>query len=305
MLRKSSNVLGVVALAVICAMSQAQAQSTKGGAVRVAAESRADAHNLAMQVREHPVTDEMLKQPAASDWLMYSRTYDAQRFSPLDQIDRSNVGQLAEAWSEPLPAGNIESIPIVYRGVMYLIAPGGRGNSSGVWALDAATGEVLWKYTPPGSFTSRAKTLAIYQDMIYYTAPAARGEPAPVIALDAATGKVRWQTPTSPETQTSGAIVVDGKVLSGRTCNSERKNCFVEADDARTGKELWRFYTTPGKGEPGDASWGGAPAKGRRASTWGLPGTYDPVRNLIFWGVSNPMPNSRADRHGGNPYAIP
>ncbi|HEX5418586.1 MAG TPA: PQQ-binding-like beta-propeller repeat protein, partial [Gammaproteobacteria bacterium] len=64
------------------------------------------------------------------------------------------------------------------------------------------------------------------------------------------------------------------------------------------------FYTTPGKGEPGDASWGGAPAKGRRASTWGLPGTYDPVRGLIFWGVSNPMPNSRADRHGGNPYAI-
>jgi alcohol dehydrogenase (cytochrome c) len=262
--------------------------------------------DLAEGVTRFPVTEKMLENPDPADWLMYSRTYDAQRFSPLDQINRDNVGRLAKAWSVPLPGGVVENIPIVYRGVMYLITPGGRDGSSGVWALDAATGEVLWKYAPEGKVSSRSKTLSIYQDMIYYSAPAAApGEPSPVVALDAATGKVRWQTPTSRETHTSGTLVADGKVISGRTCNSARENCYIAAHDALTGREVWRFYTTPGQGEPGDSSWAGAPVNGRRASTWGLPGTYDAARGLIFWGISNPMPNTRAERHGGDSYAIP
>jgi alcohol dehydrogenase (cytochrome c) len=93
-------------------------------------------------------------------------------------------------------------------------------------------------------------------------------------------------------------------VISGRTCNSERTNCYIAAHDARTGAEVWRFHTAPGAGEPGDASWGGAPPDGRRAATWGMPGTYDPVRRLLYWGIANPMPNTRADRHGGDVDAI-
>src|SRR5690606_6581119 len=210
-----------------------------------------------------PVTDAMLRDPDPADWLMYSRTYDAQRFSPLDQIDRSNVGRLERAWTKPLPDGVIEVIPIVYRGVMYLVTPATREKSSAVWALDAATGELLWEHAPEGSFSSRLKALAIWGDMIYYTAPAAAGEPQPIVALDARTGAVRWQTTASVETHTAGAIVVDGKVLSGRTCNSARENCYIAAHDARTGEELWRFYTAPAAGEPGDESWGGAPVSGR------------------------------------------
>jgi alcohol dehydrogenase (cytochrome c) len=125
-----------------------------------------------------------------------------------------------------------------------------------------------------------------------------------VIALDAATGAVRWSTPVTRETHTSGAIVVEGNVVSGRTCNSVRENCYIAAHDAATGKEVWRFYTAPGDGDPGDASWGGAPADGRRAAAWGLPGSYDPVRRLLFWGIANPMPNTRAERHGGDADAI-
>jgi alcohol dehydrogenase (cytochrome c) len=292
--------LGLV-LAVWAACSVSYAQTAPAGM----AGERSPANALTRSIEKHPVTDAMLRHPDPADWLMYSRTYDAQRFSPLAQIDRSNVGTLVKAWSKPLPEGPIETIPLVYRGVMYLVTPGGRGRSSGVWALDAATGELLWQYQPDGNLSSRVKTLAIYGDMIYYTAPAPSGQPSPIVALDAATGKVRWQTPASPETHTSGAIVVDGKVISGRTCNTVRDNCYIAAHDARTGKELWRFHTTPGEGEPGDASWGGAPAKGRRASTWGLPGTFDPARGLLFWGISNPMPNTRAERHGGNAKAIP
>jgi alcohol dehydrogenase (cytochrome c) len=247
-----------------------------------------------------PVTDELLRNPDPADWLMYSRTYDAQRYSPLSLIDRDNVGSLALAWSKPLPEGPLEIIPLVYRGVMYLTTPGSRDAGSRVVALDATTGETLWEYVPPNNASSRIKSLAIYGDSIYYTAPAPSGEPNPVVALDAATGAVRWQTPVTVETHTAGSIVVEGKVISGRTCNTARSNCYIAAHDARTGKEAWRFYTSPGTGEPGDDSWGGKPVDERRAAAWGLPGTYDPVRRLVYWGIANPMPNTRAERHGGN-----
>src|SRR5690606_14127922 len=105
-----------------------------------------------------PVTDEMLRNPDPADWLMYSRTYDAQRFSPLDQIHRGNVARLEKAWSTPRPDGVIEIIPIVYRGVMYLTTPGGRDGASAVRALDAATGDLLWEYQPDGFLSSRIKT---------------------------------------------------------------------------------------------------------------------------------------------------
>jgi alcohol dehydrogenase (cytochrome c) len=270
-----------------------------------AAQSAADNAKLLRGVADAPVTDAMLREPDPADWLMYSRTYDAQRFSPLAQIDRDNVGTLQRAWTKPLPAGPLEIVPLVHRGVMYLTTPGSRDGGSRVIALNAATGETLWEYVPPDSASSRIKALAIYGDLIYYTAPAPNGQANPVIALDAATGAVRWQTPVTVEAHTAGAIVVEGNVISGRACNTARSNCYIAAHDARTGKEAWRFYTSPGAGEPGDASWGGKPVDERRAAAWGLPGTYDPVRRLVYWGIANPMPNTRADRHGGNVDAIP
>ncbi len=133
---------------------------------------------------------------------------------------------------------------------MYLTTPGSRDGGSRVVALDAATGDTLWEYVPPDTASSRIKALAIYGDLIYYTAPAPSGEPNPVIALDAATGEVRWQTPVSVETHTAGAIVVEGKVISGRACNTARSNCYIAAHDALTGKEAWRFHTSPPPASP-------------------------------------------------------
>ena len=71
-----------------------------------------------------PVTDAVLANPDPGDWLMLNRTFDQQRFSPLNQINKGNVGQLRMAWTRGLPAGTQESVPIVYRGIMYLYAPG-------------------------------------------------------------------------------------------------------------------------------------------------------------------------------------
>jgi alcohol dehydrogenase (cytochrome c) len=241
-----------------------------------------------------PVTEEMLSQPAPEDWLMYSRTYDAQRFSPLKEITRDNVGRLQQVFKRELGAGIQESIPIVYRGVLYVAAPG-----ASVLALDATTGDVLWEHKRPGGGSSRTKALAIYEDLVFYQSPDGF-----IVALDARTGAVRWET-ASTGNLISGVIVADGKVLSGRACGTERDNCYISAHDARTGREVWRFYTVPAAGDPGDASWGGAPPGGRLASPWGLAGGYDPERRLILWGIANPMPNTRAARHGGNARAIP
>ncbi len=233
---------------------------------------------------------------------MYSRTYDAQRYSPLNQINKQNVGRITQAWTKPLAAGSIEIIPIVHGGVMYVAVPvqvDGMTRTA-VQALDATNGNLIWEYMRPTGGASRSKTLGIFEDLIIFAAPDNF-----IVALDAGTGKMRWET-MSTGGLTSGTIVFGDKVLSGRTCNGARANCYIAAHDARTGKEVWRFYTAAGSDDPtGDASWGGAPEATRTASTWGLGGSFDPVRKMIYWGVANPTPNTRAARHGGNIEAIP
>jgi alcohol dehydrogenase (cytochrome c) len=136
-----------------------------------------------------PVTEQMLENPNPNDWLMYSRTFDAQRFSPLKQINKQNVNQLHLVWERGMGAGQTETIPIVHNGVMYVVNPG-----AVVQALNAATGDLLWEYKRPvaanAAGQARTKNLAVYQDVILYTAPDA------VVGLDARTGELRWETKT-------------------------------------------------------------------------------------------------------------
>ena len=241
-----------------------------------------------------PVTDEILRNPSPNDWLMFSRTYDAQRFSPLTQINKQNVGQLRLAWTKEMASGGSqESIPLVYRGVIYAFSP-----AATIQALDGANGNLIWEYKRAGS--SKTKGLAIYEDMVYFTTP-----DGALVALDARDGKVRWETKIGEAAGTSGPIVVEGKVITGRACARTRESCFIAAHDARTGKEIWKFHTIPAKGEPGSESWGpDGPADNMMASTWGMMGSYDPARKLIYWGIANPMPNTRMARHAGNAEAI-
>ena len=168
-----------------------------------------------------PISEETMQNPDPSDWLMINRTYDQQRFSPLEQIDRDNVAQLGLAWSRGLPPGTQETTPIVYDGVMYLAQPG-----SSVLAEDATTGDELWSYRrriPEEAVefvgrpeSARTKNIAIFDDMVYYPAPDGF-----IVALDARTGDVRWETRVfEPETgtqHTGGVLVADGKVITNRT----------------------------------------------------------------------------------------
>lgn len=243
-----------------------------------------------------PVTDQMLLHPSPDDWLMYSRTYDAWRYSPLKQINKKNVKNLRMAWTLGLPAGTTETIPIEHNGVLYTIVPGGD-----VMAINATNGDIIWEYVRHYKEAAlgrveRTKTIAIYKDMVYFTAPDGY-----VVALDAATGKVKWETYKTDTQNTSGALVVDGNVISGGTCGKGRQSCFIEADNAETGKKVWRFYTVPAPGDPGYDSWNGADTANDTISTWGLPGTFDPVRDVLYWGTANPAPYERLARHNGNP----
>jgi len=239
------------------------------------------------------VTQKMLENPSPDDWLMYSRTYDAQRYSPLKQITRANVAGLKEVFKKELGNGPHEGIPLVYRGVMYVQLPG-----AAIQAINAATGETIWEHKRPQG-SSRAKALSIFDDMVYYMAP-----DNTVVALDAATGAVRWEAKTLGG-PTAGTIVVDGKVISGRACGGAGINCYIAAHDAKTGKELWKFHAAAKDDDPNSKTWGGVPQDERLTGAWGLPGGYDPARKLVFWGIANPMPNTRLARHAGNPDAVP
>ncbi len=246
-----------------------------------------------------PVTQHMLENPSPNDWLMLGRTYDEQRFSPLKEINQKNVSQLDMAWVRGLPSGIQQTIPIVYNGVMYVVSPG-----PSVLALNAINGDLIWEYkrrknqnaTAASIDSTSTKSLAIYEDMIYYTTPDNY-----LVALDAKDGSVRWEVlshdPKSNAKNTSAPIVVDGKVITGRACG-DYANCFIAANDALTGKEIWKFHTAAAEGEPGGDSWGKVPTEKRNASTWGLPGSYDPVRKLIYWGTANSRPYTRLMRHG-------
>src|SRR5262249_17840784 len=171
-----------------------------------------------------PVTEDTLTHPDPDDWLMLNRTFDQQRYSPLKQIDKSNVGQLRMVWSRGLPPGTQESVPIVYRGIMYLFAPG-----ASIEAVGGTTRDLSCAYQRdyPQSVNPRAarnKNLGIYEDMIFFAAPDGY-----LLALDAATGKLRWETKVDEGGQTAGGILVaDGKVITNRTCiNDVRAKCFI------------------------------------------------------------------------------
>ena len=252
----------------------------------------------AQQTRPYvPVTDEMLWKPNPADWLMWRRTLDSAGYSPLNQIDKKNVAQLKMTWTRGMGPGNVqEATPIVYGGVMYLPNP-----SDYVQALDAQSGELLWEYRRKlpedlGKFMpvfAINRNMAIYGDTVIDTSADDF-----VYALDVKTGAVRWETKIleyqKGAQQTSGPIIANGKVISGRGCEPEggADACVITAHDAKTGKELWRTRTIPRPGEPGAETWGDVPEEKRiHVGTWMVP-SYDPQLNLIYIGtsVSSPAP---------------
>ena len=242
-----------------------------------------------------PVTDAMLQDPDPADWLMWRRTLDSWGYSPLDQIDRENVDELRMVWSRGLTPGSQEGTPLVHDGVMYMPNP-----RDVIQAIDTITGDLIWDYRRqrpddleefvPLSSTNR--NIAIYGNLIIDTSSDDH-----VFALDAATGRLVWETQIldytkNPAHQTSGPIIANGKVISGRGCmpRGGPDACVITAHDAMTGAELWRRRLIPGPGEPGDETWGDVPYEQRtHVGSWMVP-SYDPALNLIYIGTSVTSP---------------
>lgn len=242
-----------------------------------------------------PVTDQMLENPRPDDWLTWRATPNGWGYSPLKQINTSNVGELKMVWSRALRAGYQETTPLIYDGIMYLA-----NVNDMIQALDARTGEIKWQYRRnlPNDLNNyfpvpqgRKRNIAIYRDKII-----AAGSDSVLYALDAKTGETVWETRIADYktgvSQTSGPIIAGGRAISGRSCspyvNSE--TCAITAHDAMTGKLLWTRPTIPRPGEPGDETWGEVPFENRRHVGAWMPATYDPELDLIYIGTSVTSP---------------
>ena len=191
-----------------------------------------------------PVTDAMLQNPAPADWLMWRRTLDGWGYSPLDQIDRTNVGELRMVWTRAMARGSQQGTPLAYDGVLYMPNP-----NDVIQAIEADTGDLIWEHRRDlpedlgehmGGLVSTKRNIAIYANLILDTT----GDDY-IQALDVTTGDVVWETEildyrVNPALQTAGPIVANGKVISGRSCraNATADACVITAHDARTGAEL-------------------------------------------------------------------
>jgi alcohol dehydrogenase (cytochrome c) len=266
----------------------------------IAAQIQRQVRNIGLGDRPYrPVTDAMLEKPDAADWINWRRTYDGTGYSPLTQINRQNVSQLALVWSWGMPTGAHQPTPLVHDGVMFLPTPGG-----GAQAVDATNGDFLWEFRAPqpregnGNVrNSPSRNLAIYADRVYVTTGDAR-----LIALSARTGEVAWDTqvvdPKLGYTYTAGALAVKGVIISSLTGCARFKNdvCYILGHDAQTGKELWRTSTVARPGEPGGDTWGNQPLMFRQGSDGWITGSYDPATNLVYWGTAQAKPWAQFQR---------
>jgi alcohol dehydrogenase (cytochrome c) len=239
-----------------------------------------------------------------TNWPQYHRSYNAWRYSPLEQIDKSNVKHLKVAWIHQ--PGNIthglQATPIEIDGVLYYISA-----DNNVWAIQADTGTTLWHYVP--------KLDPIVKEVFYGSA--SRGVTVGLgkvflgtldgrfIALDQKTGKALWSTQLTDQRNEAGALFssppqLAGNVLFGGTTGGDQPTIGkIFAFDAETGARLWTFEI------PKDdlKSWPGESRKTAGSSAW-MPGTYDPVSDTIYIGTSNAAPDYHPySRLGNNLYS--
>jgi alcohol dehydrogenase (cytochrome c) len=238
------------------------------------------------------------------NWLTYSGNYSSHHHSSLDQVHRGNVHRLKTQWVFQLRSlEKAEVTPLVVDGIMYVTQP-----PNDVIALDTLTGRPFWTYRrllPEKINTCCGRVnrgVALLNDRLYLGTVDAH-----LVALDAKTGALLWDVEVADYRTgysiTCAPLALKDKVIIGISGGEYGIRGFLDAYDAKSGRRVWRFYTIPGLGEPGNETWDGDSWKTGGAPTW-VTGSFDPVLDLIYWGTGNPSPDWNGElRKGDNLYS--
>jgi len=244
--------------------------------------------------------EKLLLQPVGTNWPSYNGDYTGRRFSSLNQINKSNVGQLRVDWIFHAPNSSaMEVTPVVFEGMMFATS------ANDAYALDAQSGRVVWHYARPiteglidDASEHHNRGVALWHARVYMET-----DNAHLLCLDARSGNLLWDVAYTDGNKNYGAtsapLLVKDKVLVGTSGGDDGVRGFISAFDAESGKLVWRFWTIPGPGEHGSESWPGTAYLHGGGTTW-MPGTFDPELNTIFWGTSNPAPDFNGDTRPGD-----
>ena len=233
-----------------------------------------------------------LLQPPTDTWPTFNGDYSGKRFSPLKQVNSTNVGNLTLAWTYRMnfgpnaPGGvTMKATPIEVNGVVYFSAP------DHAWAVDARTGRQLWHYTwkSKGGIHIGSRGIGIYRDWIYFETPDNY-----LVCLNAKDGTERWHVEIGDVRleyfSTPAPVVIKNHIIVGTGGDSLDVPGYLEARDPETGKTQWHWNSTPRVGEPDAKTWPNKDAMEHGGGMTWMPGTYDPELNLYYLGTGNPNP---------------
>jgi alcohol dehydrogenase (cytochrome c) len=233
---------------------------------------------------------------AGQGWPTLNGDYTGRRYSPLTQINQSNVTKLREAWR--FDAGSaVKSTPLMVNGVIYFTTV------NNAYAIDAKTGKQLWHFFREARGNLLAnRGVAMYKNWIYFGTPDAY-----LVCLDARTGQKVWEEPIADHTfgyyMSMPPLVVKDKLIVGISGDAADVNGFLKAVDPATGKVLWTWNSVPKWGDPASKTWPNREAMLHGGGTAWVQGSYDPALNLTYWGTGNPHPvMNGTTREGANLY---
>jgi alcohol dehydrogenase (cytochrome c) len=243
------------------------------------------------------VTPERLLNPdkEPQNWLMNHRTYDGQRFSPLDKINKGNVKGLRLAYAVALGggAGNefTNATPLVEDGFLYVTDPW-----NVLYKIDVRSGEagrIVWRMDPKQDRQMRSRGAALWGNLVI-TGAGGFGNAPRIVATDKESGKVIWESSfqdTPDVTFTAAPLSIKDKIIVGAANGDTGVRDWIAGLDAKTGKRLWRQFIVPAPGEPGSETWKGNNNAWQTGggAVW-VTGTYDPDSNQTIWGTGNPVP---------------
>jgi len=255
--------------------------------------------NSAAVVAQGLNPEDLLKAPA-STWPTYNGDYSGRRYSPLSQINASNVRSLALQWVyRTRDSGGdwtVKAAPLVVNGILYFTVP------NNVWAIDARTGREIWhfKYPKNPAWVIGNRGLGMYGDWLFFESPDNY-----LISLNAKNGKERWRVKIADVKleyfSTMAPLVIRNHIIVGVGGDSLDNPGYLESHDPETGALQWRWNAEPQPGQPGSETWPNPESMAHGGGMTWMTGTYDPELNLLYWGTGNPNPvHAGQGRKGDN-----